>query len=94
MVPSLRARSGRGRTTVAGSHVGNLNQDDGSYIRFVRAESQEGLEERRDSDRAEEDIELEEVAGARDEVLDPRVQETEVGSTGWREDLSIGVLAV
>ena len=44
----------------------------------MRAESQEGLEERRDSDRAVIDIELEEVAGVRDEFLDPRVQETEV----------------
>ena len=71
MVPSLRVRSGRGRTTGAGSHVGHLNQDDGANINFVRAESQEGLEERCDSDRAEEDIELEEVAGARDEGSRP-----------------------
>ena len=35
MVPLLRARSSRGWTTGAGSHVRHLNQDD-SYIRFVR----------------------------------------------------------
>ena len=78
MVPSLRARSGRGRTMVAGSRGGHLGQGDGSNIRFVRAESQEGLDERQDSDRADEDTEPDEVAGVREEILDPRVQGAEV----------------
>ena len=78
MVPSLRARSGRGRTMVAGSRGGHLGQGDGSHIRFVRAESQEGLDERQDSDRADEDTEPDEVAGVREEILDPRVQGAEV----------------